>query len=90
MKVKVNEQGGGAVVHPISDEEYQKLELEASIRKQRDSFLVLYVDKFNGPRWNALSEEKKLEWSNYRQALLDVPQQSGFPYTITWPTVPTK
>ena len=27
-------------------------------------------------------------WTTYRQALRDVPQQSGFPSTITWPTAP--
>jgi hypothetical protein len=28
------------------------------------------------------------EMTTYRQALRDVPQQSGFPSTITWPTKP--
>ena len=28
------------------------------------------------------------EMSTYRQALRDVPQQAGFPNTITWPTEP--
>ena len=28
------------------------------------------------------------EMATYRQALRDVPQQSGFPDTITWPTLP--
>lgn len=28
------------------------------------------------------------EWRDYRQALRDVPQQSGFPDDITWPTEP--
>lgn len=28
------------------------------------------------------------EWTTYRQALRDVPAQSGFPYDITWPTEP--
>lgn len=28
------------------------------------------------------------EMSTYRQALRDVPQQTGFPSTITWPTHP--
>lgn len=28
------------------------------------------------------------EWAMYRQALLDVPQQPGFPYDIVWPTKP--
>ena len=27
-------------------------------------------------------------WATYRQALRDVPTQSGFPWTITWPDAP--
>ena len=27
-------------------------------------------------------------WSAYRQALRDVPEQPGFPYTIEWPKWP--
>jgi hypothetical protein len=27
--------------------------------------------------------------TTYRQALRDVPQQGGFPNTITWPTEPS-
>lgn len=29
-------------------------------------------------------------WAAYRQALRDVPEQAGFPYTITWPEEPGK
>jgi hypothetical protein len=27
-------------------------------------------------------------WADYRQALRDIPEQAGFPWTITWPTEP--
>jgi hypothetical protein len=27
-------------------------------------------------------------WQTYRQALRDIPSQTGFPFTITWPTRP--
>jgi hypothetical protein len=27
-------------------------------------------------------------WEVYRQALRDIPNQSGFPWTITWPVEP--
>jgi len=43
----------------------------------------------NPMRWELLSEEKKQEWRDYRQALLDIPQQEGFPNEIFWPEVPT-
>ena len=28
------------------------------------------------------------EWATYRQALRDLPQQAGFPWTVEWPTNP--
>ena len=28
------------------------------------------------------------EWADYRQALRDIPQQSGFPGDIVWPSKP--
>lgn len=30
----------------------------------------------------------KAAWATYRQALRDVPQQSGFPWNVQWPTKP--
>lgn len=35
-----------------------------------------------------LTADKITEWSAYRQALRDVPQQSGFPSEVQWPTQP--
>lgn len=35
-----------------------------------------------------LSDAKKAAYLVYRQALRDVPEQSGFPDNITWPTIP--
>ena len=28
-------------------------------------------------------------WKTYRQALRDIPTQTGFPNNVTWPTVPS-
>lgn len=63
-------------------------QLKKEIREKRDKYLVLYVDSINSVRWETLSDEKKQEFINYRQALLDVPAQTGFPNEIHWPTVP--
>ena len=39
--------------------------------------------------WRASSDlTLSTEWSTYRQALRDVPAQSGFPNDITWPEEP--
>lgn len=36
----------------------------------------------------SLSEFDIAAYAEYRQALRDIPQQSGFPYTIVWPKMP--
>ena len=40
--------------------------------------------------WTQVSDAPidKAAWATYRQALRDVPLQSGFPWTITWPESP--
>ena len=65
-------------------------ELAASLRAQRDSKLALEVDPIvsNPLRWNDLTEAKQTEWAQYRTDLLNLPEQSGFPNTVTWPTKP--
>ena len=61
----------------------------AQVRGERDGRLA-EVDAVagNALRWSALDAETQLAWATYRQALLDVPQQSGFPNTVAWPTKP--
>lgn len=61
----------------------------ASVRADRDGRL-LEVDAIagNALRWAALDADTQATWATYRQALLDVPQQEGFPHDITWPTNP--
>ena len=60
-------------------------------RDTRDLKLVVEVDPTvsNPLRWGDLSEQEQADVSAYRMALLDVPQQSGFPHTISWPTKPS-
>tara|TARA_R100001591_G_C4335374_1_gene179227 strand:- start:1039 stop:1428 length:390 start_codon:yes stop_codon:yes gene_type:complete len=62
-----------------------------AVRSKRNELLVEEVDVIagNNIRWNALSDAQRTEWEQYRQALLDVPQQSGFPLNVTWPTKPS-
>jgi hypothetical protein len=61
------------------------------VRAKRDNILTTVVDPLvsNPLRWADLTEAKQTEWSQYRTDLLNVPQQSGFPNTITWPTEPS-
>ena len=62
--------------------------LEKQARVKRDRLLKEVVDTINPMRWEAMTELQKDAWRVYRQALLDVPQQDGFPTSITWPTQP--
>ena len=62
----------------------------AQVRSERDIILTTVVDPLasNPLRWADLTSDKQAEWSQYRTDLLGVPQQAGFPNTITWPTKP--
>ena len=75
------------VTHSVADQQaaydaQNTATLAASERAKRDS-LLKETDHFG------LSDvTMSAEMTTYRQALRDVPQQEGFPSTITWPTKP--
>lgn len=56
-------------------------------RDHRDN-LLLAVDRVNPVRYSTLTTEQQAELVAYRQQLLDVPQQAGFPAEVTWPVKP--
>ena len=64
--------------------------IAASVRHVRNLKLEQEVDPIvsNPLRWADMTSEKQNEWAQYRTNLLNVPQQSGFPNTISWPTKP--
>ena len=47
------------------------------------------IDAVSPVRYASLTAEQQVQLQTYRQALLDVPQQSDFPVAIDWPTRPT-
>ncbi len=68
-----------------------QLDIEAAktqIRVQRNQLLYA-VDRVNPVWYSTLSDQQRTELAQYRQALLDVPQQTGFPESVVWPTQPT-
>jgi hypothetical protein len=68
----------------LADRVFSNDELEASARYKRDELL-----KNSDWTQNAdISQATKDMWAPYRQALRDVPQQSGFPSNIGWPAAP--
>ena len=70
---------------PPSDEE-----LAFHARAERDTILNYEVDPIisNPLRWSDMSTEQQNAWAQYRRELLDLPDQSEFPRTITWPVKP--
>lgn len=69
----------------------KKQEFEAMfVRSQRDYKLKTEVDLTvsNPLRWAEMTSEKQTEWAAYRTALLNLPEQEGFPLNVTWPTKP--
>ena len=79
-------------VAPYVPPSQEELDAEAilRVRKTRDMLLYTEVDAIagNALRWAALTPEKQAEWATYRQELLDVPQQTGFPHDVVWPVKP--
>jgi len=73
-------------VEPTQEE--LNLETTKIIRMQRDFLLMSEVDPIitNNLRWEDMDTQKQNEWQQYRQELLDVPAQEGFPDNVVWPT----
>ena len=63
--------------------EYEKKTLATQIREKRNELLA----KCDFAVLQDAPTDKEV-WSAYRQALRDVPEQPGFPYTIEWPKWP--
>lgn len=74
--------GQPILVDPPADE--ITADLTKSIRVKRNNLL-------SSSDWTQLGDIPpgiKAQWSEYRQLLRDVPQQSGFPTSIVWPSTP--
>jgi len=74
----------------VLDQTLKESEQSKFIRSDRDAKLKLEVDPIvsNPLRWAEMTSEKQTEWAAYRTALLNLPEQEGFPLDITWPTKP--
>jgi hypothetical protein len=58
------------------------------IRDQRNELLKQADIAVHPDRWAKMTAEQQAAWSNYRQALRDIPLQEGFPMEIIWPEKP--
>ena len=64
--------------------------LSVQLREERDA-LLSGVDAIagNALRWADINANAQAAWGVYRQALLGVPQQTGFPNDVVWPAAPS-
>jgi hypothetical protein len=75
--------------NPTQITEMPELFVALKARLLRNKILQDTVDRVNPVRYAELTTEQRTEIAEYRQALLDVPTQSGWPTTIEWPTQPS-
>jgi hypothetical protein len=59
---------------------------EQTVTEKRDK--LLYQSDWTQIPNNSLTPEFQQQWAVYRQELRDVPQQSGYPFNVVWPTPP--
>lgn len=76
--------GAGTVLPPSLDTEAMANE----IRTRRNQLLAESDISVLPDRWASMTSEQQQAWSNYRQALRDIPAQGGFPNEVTWPQKP--
>ncbi len=63
-------------------------QMPANVRARRNILLRKYVDSIGFLHWETMSSEEQQAWRDFRQALLDIPQQEGFPENVVWPELP--
>jgi hypothetical protein len=72
-----------ATQHEIAYKASKDSEQAKNVRATRDA-------KLAQSDWTQVADAKvnKIAWATYRQALRDIPSQSGFPWDVTYPTAP--
>ena len=84
------------ILGPVfTDGETTAAEQEAAYKSRKDAEQATNVrnqrtEKLKDSDWTQIADSTadKAVWATYRQALRDITAQSGFPWTITWPTQP--
>ena len=68
--------------------ELDKEEMDVLVRDKRNALLVESDTEVFPDRWASMVGAKQTEWTNYRQALRDLPANTADPKNPTWPTKP--
>lgn len=74
----------GWTIRPMTEEEVY--DISSAYRSERD--ILLKDCDWTHVTDSALTEEQKVIWATYRQALRDITAQTGFPFDIVWPAKP--
>lgn len=77
------------VVERSSDDQMLlNVNMAIQVRSERDQRLRAECDCINPMRWETMTDAQKDLARAHRLALLDVPNQPGFPWSVTWPVNP--
>ncbi len=60
--------------------QYNSYEAQCERIRAERSMRLSACDRFNPMWWDTLTDKQQSAWRIYRQALLDIPQQEGFPW----------
>ena len=86
FEVITNAKTGEVIKRPYTEDEVAaaKAAQHEAARAERDTLLT-------ASDWTQVADAPvdTTAWATYRQALRDIPTQSGFPDNITWPQEPT-
>lgn len=77
-----------AIVEMSDDEKTQATETQANTVRVLRNMRLLHCDWTQG-KDAPLTVEQVLAWAMYRQELRDITTQTGFPWSVVWPTEPT-
>lgn len=64
------------------------LDATADLSRKFRNQLLADIDRVNPIWWASLTQSQQQQLQQYRQDLLDVPQQTGFPESVSWPQKP--
>lgn len=73
---------------PVSAEVVAERTVNESERLRTERNALLTASDWTQLVDSPLDAAAKTAWSQYRQALRDVPSQPGYPWTVSWPVAP--
>jgi len=72
--------------HPPGNDRELAISIETSVR---DGLLANLMERVqNYKNWEVYNAEQRSALMSYRQDLIDIEKQEGFPYYIVWPQPP--